>query len=61
VVRVVDGHREEVVWPPGYYARFDPGLLVFDESGTLVARDGTHVLGGCAQPGGILVDLPPAL
>jgi hypothetical protein len=52
-----DGRREEVVWPPGYSARFHPGLLMFDEAGILVARDGTHVVGGCLQPDGMLVDL----
>jgi hypothetical protein len=55
----VDGRREEVVWPPGYSARFEPALLVFDESGTLIAREGSQVLGGCPMPGGgFLVDLP---
>jgi hypothetical protein len=57
IIHVVDGRREEVVWPPGYSARFDPGLLLFDEAGILVGRDGTHVIGRCPQREGVLVDL----
>jgi hypothetical protein len=58
ITYVVNGRREEVIWPPGYSARFHPTLLVFDEAGILVAREGTHVLGGCPFREGTLVDLP---
>lgn len=41
--------RQEVVWPPGYRARFAPTLEVFDATGGLLARDGDRVPGGgCA-------------
>ena len=41
------GERFELVWPPGYRARFTPGLVILDASGTEVARDGDHITGGC--------------
>ena len=58
IIHVANGRREEVIWPPGYSAQFNPGLLVFDESGSLVGREGTHVIGGCPQPEGVLIGLP---
>jgi hypothetical protein len=40
--------RQDIVWPPGYRARFAPGLEVLDPSGRVVARDGDRVpAGGC--------------
>jgi hypothetical protein len=40
--------RVDVVWPAGYRARFSPGLEILDESGNVVARDGTHITGLCS-------------
>jgi len=46
----LDGsRRQDVVWPPGYRARFAPALEVYDPTGRLIARDGDRVPGGgCA-------------
>ena len=41
------GGRQDVVFPPGYRARFVPALEVLDASGAVVARDGDVVDGGC--------------
>ena len=41
--------RQEIVWPPGYRARFNPKLEVLDPAGAVIARDGDHVpAGACA-------------
>jgi hypothetical protein len=42
-----DGRRIDVIWPPGYSARFTPRLEVLDEQGSVVMRDGSSVIGGC--------------
>ena len=42
-----DGSRRELAWPEGYVARFEPLLEVFKSDGTLVARAGAAVRGGC--------------
>lgn len=34
-------HRFGIVWPPGFSARFSPGLEILDTSGAVVARQGT--------------------
>ena len=47
--------RIELVWPPGYQARFDPELMIFDVGGDIVAREGDLVTGGCHD-----VDQPDA-
>jgi hypothetical protein len=40
--------RTNVVWPPGYSARFAPSLEVIDSTGRVIARDGDRVpAGGC--------------
>jgi hypothetical protein len=46
----IDGAgRLEIVWPPGYQARFTPDLEVLDPYGEVIARDGDQVpAGGCA-------------
>lgn len=41
------GKRLDFVWPEGYSARFVPLLEVLDETGTVVARDGDVIDGGC--------------
>ena len=41
------GGRKDVVFPPGYRARFAPALEVLDTSGAVVARDGEVVDRGC--------------
>lgn len=41
------GRRLDLVWPEGYSARFAPLLEVLDETGTVVARDGDVIEGGC--------------
>lgn len=42
------GNRGEVVWPPGYVARFAPDLEVLDPSGNVIYREGDVMPGGCA-------------
>ena len=39
--------RTEVIWPPGFTARFVPRLEILDETGTIAFRDGDPVTGGC--------------
>ena len=41
------GGRRDVIWPPGYTARFSPKLEVFDEKGDIAFQDGDAVSGGC--------------
>lgn len=41
------GGRQDVIWPPGYAARFTPMLEVLDETGRVVFRDGDAVSGAC--------------
>jgi hypothetical protein len=58
------GNRGEIVWPPGYTARFAPALEVLDASGKVVYREGDEVQGGCAvgppdDPPSLLLILPP--
>jgi hypothetical protein len=43
----VGGRRNELVWPPGHFALFQPGLVVFDSFGTAVFREGDTVTGAC--------------
>ena len=43
------GVRKELVWPPGYQARFDPTLEVLDPRGSIVFRAGDHVDEGCTM------------
>ena len=39
--------RRDVVWPPGYRARFAPRLEVLDPSGVVVLREGDVVRDAC--------------
>jgi hypothetical protein len=50
--------RRDVTWPAGYRARFSPGLEILDESGNVVARDGTHITGLCSG-GDVPLMVPP--
>jgi hypothetical protein len=56
--------RQEIVWPPGYRARFVPDLEVLDPNGHVIARDGDRIPGGgCAagrsgDPTGIVQVIP---
>jgi hypothetical protein len=57
------GGRHELIWPPGYTARFTPELRVIDTSGTVVFRGGERIDGGCTagsvdDPGEVLVMRP---
>jgi hypothetical protein len=62
---VVDGGRRwDVVWPPGFRARFDPNLAVLDASGRVVYRAGDKIHGGCTagsadNPASLLLIPPP--
>lgn len=54
-----DGHREDLLWPAGFRARFDPSLVVLDGADHVVAREGERVTGGCPMPpDGLYIDLP---
>jgi len=44
---VSGGVRSEIVWPPGFTARFTPHLEVRDASGSTVFRAGDKISGGC--------------
>lgn len=39
--------RQEIVWQPGYTARFSPNLQVLDPSGRVVFREGDRIKGAC--------------
>ncbi|HXX60012.1 MAG TPA: hypothetical protein VEI48_01830 [Candidatus Sulfotelmatobacter sp.] len=41
------GTRLDVVWPPGYLARFTPNLEVLDGNGVVVLKAGGVVTGVC--------------
>jgi hypothetical protein len=45
------GGRHEIVWPPGFTARFDPDLAVLDTSGKVRYRAGDLIDGGCVHGG----------
>jgi hypothetical protein len=47
---IPDGSRRELAWPVGYSARFVPGLEVLDDTGRVIAREGSTVGGGCETP-----------
>ncbi len=55
------GTRIDVLWPPGYRARFTPNLEVLDASGVVVARSGDPVGGGCGTGNPHVVLLEPPL
>src|ERR1700693_3957017 len=41
------GVRSEIVWPPGFTARFTPHLEVLDAVGTVLFRAGDRISAGC--------------
>lgn len=52
------GGRRNVLWPAGYRARFTPQLEVIDPAGSVVAREGQAVRGGCPMhPDGEMIEL----
>ena len=55
-----DGTEHTVVWMPGTSARFAPDLVVIGPDGTVIAREGSLITGGCAMPNGELVEIGPA-
>lgn len=55
------GHRLEIVWPPGYSARFTPRLQVLDPTGQVVIEDGDFVEGACVWSDGAHLMYPPFL
>ncbi len=56
-----DGTRENLLWPPGYYALFAPELRAVAPDGTVVAREGERATGGCPMaPDGLRIDVPTA-
>jgi hypothetical protein len=61
IVFAVDGHRENLLWPPGYRARFTPTLEVLDPFGRVYAREGDPAHDHCPMlPGGVYLDVPTA-
>lgn len=44
------GNSADIIWPPGFSARFDPALKVLDASGTVVYKAGDKITGGCTAP-----------
>ena len=46
---VGNGGRQEIVWPPGYSARFTPALEILDASNQIVLRGGDKITGGCTS------------
>jgi hypothetical protein len=55
--------RHEIVWPPGFSARFTPDLEVLDASGKVAFRAGDKISGGCTagpndDPGSVLLIRP---
>ena len=59
-----DGGRQDIVWPPGYRARFDPSLEVLNPAGAVVFRQGDQIAaGGCvaggpSNPGAVILIQP---
>ena len=53
------GTRVNITWPPGYRARFDPGLEVLDAAGVVVLKDGDSVTGACVTSSPDLLHLEP--
>lgn len=60
----LNGHRTDLVWPPGYSARFAPELEVLNEAREVVFQQGDAVEGGCTKgprddPSSVLLLDPP--
>jgi hypothetical protein len=47
IVDRVSHARRDVVWPPGYGARFTPGLEIVDPTGAIVLREGEAITKAC--------------
>lgn len=61
IVFANDGHRENLLWPPGYRARFTPMLEVLDPFGRVYSREGDSAHDHCPMlPGGVYLDIPTA-
>ena len=57
------GNRGEVVWPPGYHARFAPDLEILEPTGRVIYRGGDLMPGGCAvgpsdDPSSLILMIP---
>ena len=50
------GKRLDVVWPPGFTARFVPTLEILDAAGDVVFRAGDPVDGGCTGDPYLLIE-----
>jgi len=50
------GKRIDVVWPPGFTARFVPTLEILDAAGTVVFRAGDPIDGGCTGDRYLLIE-----
>ncbi|MDP2324411.1 MAG: hypothetical protein Q8N51_10320 [Gammaproteobacteria bacterium] len=55
---IVGNQQVDIVWPPGYRARFVPGLEILDPAGRVILREGDPVTGGCSLEHGIYVEPP---
>jgi hypothetical protein len=45
------GRRHDLIWPPGYTARFSPELHVIDAAGALAFLGGERIDGACTAGG----------
>lgn len=50
------GQRLDVEWPPGFTARFVPGLEILDPSGDVLYRAGDTIGGGCTGDPYLLIE-----
>lgn len=50
--------RLDIAWPPGYRARFVPGVEILNEQGVVVLRQGDPIEGACSL-GDVLYVEPP--
>ena len=61
IVFASDGHRENLLWPPGFRARFTPTLEVLDPFAHVYSREGDPAHDHCPmQPDGVYLDIPTA-
>jgi hypothetical protein len=44
------GGQADIIWPPGFTARFDPELEILNQSGAVVYKAGDKITSGCAAP-----------
>jgi hypothetical protein len=58
-LQMADGTTHNVVFPPGYFARFDPGLEIVNEAGRVVLQAGQSVDRACTWQGDTLLLLHP--